>query len=125
MFFQVGIPPCDQPSLRFLWREDNTSEVKILQNTRNNFGAGDSPKYANFVLQQNARENVEIFPEASRAVLTRFYMNNYLKSFENHKDARRVSKDLVDLLIVGGFCLTKFVSNVPANGDSLNPSRQK
>ena len=39
MFLQVGVLPCDQPSLRFLWREDPTSNVVVHQYTRHIFGA--------------------------------------------------------------------------------------
>ena len=34
MFLQVGVLPSDQPSLRFLWREDPTSNVVVHQYTR-------------------------------------------------------------------------------------------
>ena len=41
MFLQDGVLPCDQPSLRFLWREDTTSNVVLHQYTRHIFGAKD------------------------------------------------------------------------------------
>ena len=31
MFLQVGVPDRDQPSLRFLWREDPTTNVVVYQ----------------------------------------------------------------------------------------------
>ena len=42
MFFQIGVLPCDQPALRFLWREDPISNVVVHQYTRHIFGAKDS-----------------------------------------------------------------------------------
>ena len=51
MFLQVGLFPCDQPSLRFLWREDPTSNVVVHQYTRHIFGAKDSPTCANYAFQ--------------------------------------------------------------------------
>ena len=38
MFLQVGVREEDQPSLRFLWREDPTSSVVVHQHTRHIFG---------------------------------------------------------------------------------------
>ena len=42
IFLQVGVREEDQPSLRFLWREDPTSSVVVHQYTRHIFGARDS-----------------------------------------------------------------------------------
>ena len=98
LFFHVGVPPRNQPPLRFLWLEDGTSHVKVLQFIRHIFGARDSPMCAIFALQQTARDNVEIFSESSRAVLSRYYMDDYLISIENRNDTMRISKDLVNLL---------------------------
>ena len=50
MFLQVGVPLADQPCLRFLWREDPSSEVMVYQYSRHIFGAKDSPTCANFAL---------------------------------------------------------------------------
>ena len=43
MFLQVGVLPQDQPCLRFLWREDPSTDVMVYQYTRHIFGAKDSP----------------------------------------------------------------------------------
>ena len=113
MFLQVGVPDCDQPSLRFLWREDPTTNVVVYQYTRQIFGAKDSPTCANYALQRMARDNVSQYPEATKAVLEIFYMDDYLDSVESPERAPKRSKELVHLLHLGGFKLTKFVSNVP------------
>ena len=89
--------------------------MEVLQYTRHFFRARDYPTCAIFALHQTARDNVENFPEASGAVLTRFYLDDYLDSFDNPDEARTISKDLLNLDTLGGFSLTKFVSNVPAN----------
>ena len=48
MFLQVGVIPKDQPSLRFLWREDPSTEVAVFQYVRHIFGSNDSPTCANY-----------------------------------------------------------------------------
>ena len=124
MFLQVGVPDWDQPSLRFLWREDPTTNVVVYQYTRHIFGAKDSPTCANYALKRTARDNVDQYPEATKAVLENFYMDDYLDSVESPERALKRSKELVHLLHLGGFKLTKFVSNVPNLADRIDGSTQ-
>ena len=124
MFLQVGVLPCDQTSLRFLWREDPTSNVVVHQYTRHIFGAKDSPTCANYALQRTARDNAKEYPEAAKAVLENFYMDDYLDSVESPERALIRSKELVHLLHLGGFKLTKFVSKVPDLADRIDGSAQ-
>ena len=50
MFLPVVVHDGDQPSLRFLWREDHTTIVVLYQYTPHIFGAKDSPTCANYAL---------------------------------------------------------------------------
>ena len=124
MFLQVGVPDRDQPSLRFLWREDPTTDVVVYQYTRHILGAKDSPTCANYALQRTARDNVNQYPEATKAVLENFYMDDYLDSVESPERALKRSKELVHLLHLGGFKPNKFVSNVPNLADRIDGSTQ-
>ena len=112
MFLQVGVLPEDQPSLRFLWREDPTAVVVVHQYTRHIFGARDSPTCANYALKQTAMDNKAMFPDTASAVLENFYMDDYLDSFEDPDYAFKMSQELITLLALGRFKLTKFISNV-------------
>ena len=120
MFLQVGVPDSDQSSLRFLWREDPTTKVVVYQYTRHIFGAKDSPTCANYALQRTPRNNVSQYPEATKAVLENFSMDDYLDSVESPERALKRSKELLHLLHLGGFKLTKFVSNVPNLADRID-----
>ncbi|XP_075253268.1 uncharacterized protein LOC142345070 [Convolutriloba macropyga] len=82
MFSQVGVPNRDHPSLLFLWWEDPTPNVEVYQYTRHIFGAADSHTCANYELQRTGRDNIGQYPEASKAVLEDFYMDDYLDSVE-------------------------------------------
>ena len=108
MFLQVGLLPCDQPSLRFLWRVDPTSNVGVPQYTHHIFGAKDSLTWANYALQRTASDSAQEYTEAPKAVLENFYMDDYLDSVESTERALIRSKELVHLLHLGGFRLTKF-----------------
>ena len=93
MFLQVGVREEDQHSLRFLWREDPTSSVVVHQYTRHIFGARDSPTCANFALQKTASDNQAEYPEAALAVVQKFYMDDYLDSFQNRDGALKLGRD--------------------------------
>ena len=121
MFLQVGVLARDQISLRFLWRENTTSDVVVHQYTRHIFGARDSPTCAIFALQKTATDNITTYPEAASVVNENFYMDDDLDSFENVTDAIKISRDLVSLLKLGGFNLTKFVSNDDEITSAMNP----
>ena len=124
IFLQVGVLPCDQPSLRFLRREDPTSNVVVHQYTRHIFGANDSPTCANYALQRTASDNAKQYPEAAKAVLEKFYMDDCLDSVESPERDLIRSKELVHLLHLGVFKLTKFVSNVQDLADRIDGSAQ-
>ena len=87
IFLQVGVLPCDQSSLLFLWREDSTSNVAVHQYTRHIFGAKDSPTCAKYAFQRTASDNAMKYPEVAKAVLEIFYMENYVDSVESPERA--------------------------------------
>ncbi len=72
MFLQVKVKDEDQQVLRFLWREDPSDEVEVLQFTRHPFGLNSSPTIANYALQRTA-DNFKNFSAAANAVLRSFY----------------------------------------------------
>ena len=115
MFMQVGLLESDQHSLRFLWREDLTSDVSVFQYTRHIFGAEDSPTCANYALRRTAVDNQDRYPKAAYAVLNIFYMDP--------ETALALSRSLVELLRLGGFNLTIIISNVSSLSLKPNPLR--
>ena len=119
---QVGVLPGDQPSVCFLWQEDPTADVVVRQNTRHIFGARDSPTCANYALQRTAMDNNAIFPDAASGVLEKFFMDDYLDSFEDLDIAFKLCQEFNTLLALGGFKLSKFISNVTKTNIELNLS---
>ena len=77
MFLQQGVLPDDQPSFRFLWREDPASDMVVCQNMRHFFGSKDSPTCANYALQRTGCDNYDKFPKAAQDFLAKFYMDDY------------------------------------------------
>ena len=115
MFLQVGVLEQDQPSFRFLWRDDPNDDIVVYQYVRHITGA-------NHALQRTTADNAVSFNDAVRAVTLKFYMGDYLDSLPTPELALKRSKNLVEVLAKGGFKLTKFASNVPALTAELNAS---
>ena len=65
------------------------------------------------------------YPEAATIVSENFYTNDYLDLFEDVTHAIKISRDLVSLLNLGGFNLTKFVSNADKKTLAMNPEHCK
>ena len=75
----------------------------MYQYTHHIFGAKDLPVCANYALQRTTRDNNSHYPEATKAVLENFYMDDYLDSVESPERALKRSKELVHLLQSGTF----------------------
>ena len=83
------------------------------------------PCCAIFVLQKCAADHSTKFPEVNQAVRKNFYMDDFIKSFPNVSDARRLTEALRNGLMRGGFRLTKFLSNNSAAINHLPESEKK
>ena len=120
MLIQVGVSEKDQPSLRFLWRETPSEVIKVYEYTRHIFGAKDSPTCANYALNRTGVDNAAKFPEAAPAVKQNFHMYKYLDSRPTLEGIESQANDFIQLLSIGGFKLTKWISNAPLLAHRLN-----
>ena len=121
MFLQIDDLPEDQPSLRFMWREDPTADVVVHQYTRHIFGARDSQTCVNYALQRIAMDNQAKLPDAASAVLKKFYIDDYLDSFEDPDVAINLSQEFINVLALGGFKISKFIRNLTKFNKTLSP----
>ena len=112
MYHQVKVLKEDTDSLRFLWRENFNASIDEYIMCVHIFGKVDSPCCANWALKRTAIDNKPKFSlRAIEAVLEHFYMDDYLDSFPDLEAAIKVIVEVIQLLKLGGFNLTKFVSN--------------
>ena len=111
MFNQVAVPPEDQVALRFLWSQSPGSEAEVYQYQRHIFGAKCAPTCSNYALLRSAEENKLQFPTAALAVKRNFYMDDFFKSVESSSEALELQQQLVAMLKLAGFNLTKWISN--------------
>ena len=106
MFLQVEVEVNDRKLLQFFWRK-NDRLIELMLLNRHIFGAKSSPTGANFALQQCAKDFKEEFLDASRVVLSSFYMDELLVSVDSIEKAKALSSELQKLLTKGSLNLTK------------------
>ena len=124
MFHQVRVSSEDADSLRFLWKEDITSDdpPDVCQMLVHIFGAKSSPTCANYAVQRTARDNREHFDAlVLYAALRSFYVDDLLKSVGSEETAIALARQLTEMLKRGGFRLCKFISNRPSVLAELPP----
>ena len=115
MFHQVYVDPPDRDALRFLWwpEGDLQKEPEIYRMVKHLFGVTSSPSCANFCLQKTASSYREEFdPDRIQTVMINMYVDHDLiKSVSSPEAAIKLSTQLRELLMKGGFKLTKWLSN--------------
>lgn len=79
------------------------------------FGATSSPSCAAFALRRTATDNSDKFEsEVISTVRKNFYVDDLLKSVPTEEGATKLATDLQSLMAIGGFRLTKWLSNSKA-----------
>ena len=85
--------------------------MQILRYNKHLSGANSSPTCAIFALQPCAKHFKDDFLEASRVVLSSFYMDDLLVSVEIVERNKALSSETQTLLMKGSFNLNKWASN--------------
>ena len=97
----------DVSSFKLLSQTMTTVAYGFSGNKRHVFGAKTWPTCANYALHQLAKDNAvnnEIFV---RMVQRNFYVDDFLKSVRTPQEAIEIYQKVRDILIKGGFNLTK------------------
>ena len=111
MFLQVAVPNDDSRCLRFFSREDPERRIEVYEYTRHVFGTKSSPTCANCALHQVAKDKAVNDESLVRTVQRNFYMDDFLKSVRTPQEAIEVYQKVRDILIKGGFNLTKWITS--------------
>ena len=123
MFHQVRIIEQDRYAQRFLWfGAGDSDKPAVYVMDAMIFGAVCSPASAQFVMRKNAEEFETEFPEATRAIKERHYMDDY---FDSADDEELASKQIADVITVhqrGGFEIRNWISNSKQVLQHLAPS---
>lgn len=118
MYLNVRVPPSQTSYLRWLWFQDSDPRAKTveLEMLVHLFGCLSSSSCANYALRQCASQFEKSSPEYEE-ILRNFYVDDYLSSFDEMDNARRIVHNVFEGLKSGGFTLTKFCAN---NSELLN-----
>ena len=114
MFHQVLVHPKDIDALRFLWYPDGDldkepEEFRMLVHLLSGVWSSSS---AGFALRKIAVDHAEKFEaDVIKTVQCNFYVDDILKSLKTSNDAVMMYEKLTELLTLGGFHLTKWISN--------------
>ncbi|XP_053690825.1 uncharacterized protein LOC128739367 [Sabethes cyaneus] len=111
MFHQISIREQDRHSQRFLWRNNPKETLETFLMDVVTFGSSSSPASAQFVKNKNAEEFATQFPRAVEAIVRNHYVDDFLDSFEDDKQAARVSNETRFIHHQGGFQLRNWLSN--------------
>ena len=109
-FMQVGVRKEDRKFLRFCGTTTSTNHRRN-SNTRDTFGARDSPACVIYALQKAARDNAENYPDVLETVTTDFYMDDFVKSVGSTEVALQLHQRLRHVLESHSFNLIKWCSN--------------
>ena len=114
IFHQVNVDRNDFGAVRFLWWPDDDlskqrDEYRMVVHLS---GSTSSPRCASFGLRRTAQNNTREFAhEVIETVLSKFYLDDCLKSVLSTEVAIRLREDLSELLERGGFRFTKWPCN--------------
>ncbi|XP_060602645.1 uncharacterized protein LOC132755746 [Ruditapes philippinarum] len=114
MFHQVCVCEKDCDALRFLWWPGGDLSITPMTYCMkvHLFGATSSPSCAAYALRRTAIDNAERFEPAVLSTVKRnFYVDDCLKSVESEDKAVKLAADLQSLMSLGGFRVTKWISN--------------
>ncbi|XP_055708965.1 uncharacterized protein LOC129805218 [Phlebotomus papatasi] len=113
MYLQLILDPEDANFQRLVWRESRDQPIRDYRIPRVCFGVASSPFLATRALMQLADDHEGEFPLASSVLRSSFYVDDCIFSASSVEEARETQKQLVEVLLRGGFLLTKWVGNYP------------
>ena len=114
MFHQVFVPKDERKFLRYLWWPDLdfSKEPKVYEMQVHLFGATSSPSVCSYALRKTADDNSSDFSDSAvDSVWKDFYVDDFVKAFPDESEAIETSREVHSLLSLGGFRLTKWLSN--------------
>ena len=114
MYHQVNIDPGSCDALRFLfWPNDDFTEEPIdHQMLVNLFGSTQSSFVATYCLKKTVTDFGKNFPaDIGKIVDKNSYVDDFLLGASSVEDGRRIIRETQELVALGGFHLTKWLSN--------------
>ena len=111
MYREVLLHPADKNLHRFVWRASPTDPLQDFRMCRVTFGVSASPYLAVRTLQQTAKDHGGGYPEVTHHIMHSFYVDDFLGGANSIQEALDLHHQLREVLLKGGFHLTKWRSS--------------
>jgi len=112
MYHRVLIPQLDQHVHRYLWRNTETNrQPDIYVKTVLTFGDKPAPAMAQIALRKTADQAKSLYPEAAQVLKDNTYMDDICNSVRTVQQAKRLTTELDEVLMKGGFQVKGWLSN--------------
>lgn len=111
MFHQIEVDKEDRKFQKFLWRDQPSGAIEEYEMKVLTFGAACSPTIAQHVKNKNADHFAASYPEAAWAVKRNHYVDDWLQSCQNTRQAILMAKQGKAIQEAAGFKLHKWKSN--------------
>lgn len=120
MFLSVSLLEKYRDFCRFLWRDlQSDKPIRVFRFTKTPFGLKDSPSKALMVTHHHLDTVNEKYPKESKDFKKNSYVDDYLGSYSNEEEAKKMYKASVEMLASGNMTIRKFVSNSKAVMESI------
>ena len=112
MFHRVLVPEQDQQVHRYLWRNMETNrEPDVYVKTVLTFRDKPAPAMAQTALRKTADQPKSSYPEAAQVLKNNTYMDDICDSVHSVQQAKRLTTELDEVLLKGGFQVKGWLSN--------------
>ena len=111
MYRQIMIHPTQQNLQRILYRDDVHSPIKHYKLKTVTYGTASASYLATRCINQLAYEHLDQYPEASRVILSSFYVDDLLTGSNNIDHAVKLQTEINTIISSAGMSLRKWVSN--------------
>ncbi|XP_024888613.1 uncharacterized protein LOC112465335 [Temnothorax curvispinosus] len=113
MYRQILVAPSQTHLQRILWRDNADSSVKTYELITVTYGTSSASYLATRCLKHLAELFRTDFPVGSKHVERDFYVDDILTGADTIENAKRIRDEVVQLLRLGAFQLSKWASNCP------------
>ncbi|XP_011860341.1 PREDICTED: uncharacterized protein LOC105557650 [Vollenhovia emeryi] len=113
MYRQVLVDPSQTRLQRILWRDDPENDIDTYELLTIIYGTSSASYLATRTLNHHADQYASRYPIGSRAVKRSFYVDDFLSGADTLQEAMVLRDELIELLKLGSFELSKWASNCP------------
>lgn len=111
MYKQILIDTSQTSLQRILWRENVEAEVRTYELTTVTYGRAPASYLATRYLKYLADEHSNDFPVGSQRITRDFYVDDLLTGADSINEAKLIRDEIITLLRLGAFELSKWASN--------------